>query len=55
MTDNGEELTAVPGIVIFEDEETRAFYQDFKDLKVHLPPVAYRDNIQQTAEQVGCF
>lgn len=45
----------VPGIIIFEDEETRSFYQDFKDLKVYLPPVAYRESIQQVAEEVFDF
>jgi len=38
---------------VFEDEETRTFYQDFPDLKVYLPPVAYRDNLKQTAEKVN--
>jgi hypothetical protein len=52
MAGNGEEFAAVPGIFIFDDEETRSFYQDFKDLKVFLPPVAYRETVQQVAEQV---
>ncbi|ODN04867.1 Regulator of nonsense transcripts UPF2 [Orchesella cincta] len=36
MNEDGEILTEVPGIVLFEDEETRQFYQDLPDLKTHL-------------------
>ncbi len=45
-------MDTVPGIIIFEDEDTRSFYQDFKDMKVYLPPVAYREALQQAAEEV---
>jgi len=36
MTEDGEVLTEVPGIVLFEEEETRQFYQDLPDLKTCL-------------------
>lgn len=51
-SESGELMDTVPGIIIFEEEETRSFYQDFKDLKVYLPPVAYRESVQQAAEEV---
>lgn len=51
-TESGEIMDVVPGIILFEDEETRAFYQDFKDLRVYLPPVAYRESLQLAAEEV---
>lgn len=50
-TEDGEVLTEVPGIVLFDNEETRQFYQDYPDLKVYLPPVVYRDNILQMQEK----
>ncbi|XP_035701719.1 regulator of nonsense transcripts 2 isoform X3 [Folsomia candida] len=50
-SESGELMDTVPGIIIFEEEETRSFYQDFKDLKVYLPPVAYRESVQQAAEE----
>lgn len=52
-TEDGEVLTEVPGIVLFDNEESRQFYQDYPDLKVYLPPVVYRDNILQMQEKVG--
>lgn len=52
-TDDGEILTEVPGIVLFDNEETRQFYQDYPDLKVYLPPVVYRENILQMQEKVS--
>lgn len=51
-TEDGEVLTEVPGIVLFDNEESRQFYQDYPDLKVYLPPVVYRDNILQMQEKV---
>ncbi|CAL8125382.1 unnamed protein product [Orchesella dallaii] len=36
MSEDGEILTEVPGIVLFEDEETRQFYQDLPDLKTYM-------------------
>ncbi|ODN04067.1 Regulator of nonsense transcripts 2 [Orchesella cincta] len=50
-TEDGEILTEVPGIVLFDNEEVRQFYQDYPDLKVYLPPVVYRDNILQMQEK----
>lgn len=52
MTESGEMMESVPGIILFEDEDTRAFYQDFKDLRVYLPHVAYRESVQQATEEV---
>jgi hypothetical protein len=38
--------------LLWEDEETRYFYEELPDLKAFLPSILYKDSAQATIQQV---